>query len=689
MSRNGNGTYNLPAGNPVVTGTTISSTWANTTLTDIATALTNSVAADGQTPITGSLIGTSGTVTFGGVGQTRIPSGTTAQRSASPQDGMIRFNTDLQQYEGYRNGSWSIFGNGAGGTLFSDTVTATQGQTLFNLPTGYVQGGDNLSVYVNGSRQIYNVNYTETSTSSFTFATGLNAGDLVNYTIGASTSLSVNAASVLYNEGSVDAVNRNAEQKFQEIVSVKDFGAVGDGVTNDTVAIENAIDYCLTTNHALYVPSGVYRHNEITITPAVRASLRIVGNTSYDFTPLTSGSIFQSLDNSGSSFVINGNGPFYMAMEGITFYGNLNLDAGIKTVARTNFSVKRCCFANYSTGSGIELTLGAGTFNGAILVEDCRFSFCGNGIKITDEEPNNVFNIINNVFIDCGYGFIAGTTANPVETRNVNIWRNAFENCTNTEMYVEGTIKDWAIIGNYIEKVTTTPIIYIKQALVGFSGGCHISDNLFQAPLTTDQAMIYVDNIKGLKVENNYCTSGNSIDRYFVYFGTNVTDSYVEKPSTPNGITMFPIYNLRTLTKTYRSTYSDENIAISTNATTGIQLNGTGDAVGSNTTTVNLAVYTARQGIITVEFDLTLATKSGTASGFAEIINLPITNAGNPAAVVFYQATNIASAYPLSGVIDTNTNFIKIFANTGARIDFPSQFVVGTRVKGTVTYTTA
>ncbi|CAB5217704.1 hypothetical protein UFOVP202_1, partial [uncultured Caudovirales phage] len=29
MSRNGSGTYNLPAGNPVVTGTTITSSWAN------------------------------------------------------------------------------------------------------------------------------------------------------------------------------------------------------------------------------------------------------------------------------------------------------------------------------------------------------------------------------------------------------------------------------------------------------------------------------------------------------------------------------------------------------------------------------------------------------------------------------------------------------------------------------------
>lgn len=55
MSRNGSGVYSLPAGNPVITGTTISSTWANNTLTDIATALTNSIAADGQTPVTGAI----------------------------------------------------------------------------------------------------------------------------------------------------------------------------------------------------------------------------------------------------------------------------------------------------------------------------------------------------------------------------------------------------------------------------------------------------------------------------------------------------------------------------------------------------------------------------------------------------------------------------------------------------------
>ena len=55
MSRNGSGTYTLPSGNPVVTGTTITTTWANNTLTDMANALTGSVASDGQTTMSSNL----------------------------------------------------------------------------------------------------------------------------------------------------------------------------------------------------------------------------------------------------------------------------------------------------------------------------------------------------------------------------------------------------------------------------------------------------------------------------------------------------------------------------------------------------------------------------------------------------------------------------------------------------------
>jgi hypothetical protein len=140
MSRNGSGVYNLPAGNPVVTGTTIASNWANTTLTDIATALTGSLASDGQTPATGNLdlnnyklvnlaAGTTTgdsvnytqfasafvNPTFGGNEFMLIPKGTTAQRPAVPVDGEMRYNTTTNQFEGYQGGAWGQLGGGATG----------------------------------------------------------------------------------------------------------------------------------------------------------------------------------------------------------------------------------------------------------------------------------------------------------------------------------------------------------------------------------------------------------------------------------------------------------------------------------------------------------------------------------------------------------------------------------------------
>lgn len=48
MPRNSSGTYALPAGNPVVTNTLIQSTWANTTLSDVSTAMTDSLDRNGR-----------------------------------------------------------------------------------------------------------------------------------------------------------------------------------------------------------------------------------------------------------------------------------------------------------------------------------------------------------------------------------------------------------------------------------------------------------------------------------------------------------------------------------------------------------------------------------------------------------------------------------------------------------------
>lgn len=67
MSRNSSGTYTLPTGNPVVSGTVITSTWANDTMGDIATALTDSLSRSGKGGMSAAFRSVDGTVSVPGV----------------------------------------------------------------------------------------------------------------------------------------------------------------------------------------------------------------------------------------------------------------------------------------------------------------------------------------------------------------------------------------------------------------------------------------------------------------------------------------------------------------------------------------------------------------------------------------------------------------------------------------------
>ena len=91
MARNGSGVYSLPAGNPVVTGTVISSTWANTTLNDISSALTASIAYDGQTTPVANL--PMGTYVHTNVGNATLR--TNYPSAGQVQDGVLTYLTPV------------------------------------------------------------------------------------------------------------------------------------------------------------------------------------------------------------------------------------------------------------------------------------------------------------------------------------------------------------------------------------------------------------------------------------------------------------------------------------------------------------------------------------------------------------------------------------------------------------------
>ena len=71
-----------------------------------------------------------------------------------------------------------------------------------------------------------------------------------------------------YDQGATGAINRPFNLKLAETISVKDFGATGDGTTDDTTAIQNAINAVIAQGGGtLFFPAGTYLINATLTVP--------------------------------------------------------------------------------------------------------------------------------------------------------------------------------------------------------------------------------------------------------------------------------------------------------------------------------------------------------------------------------------------------------------------------------------
>ncbi len=240
MARDGTGIYYLPDGNPVVTGTIIESTWANETMDDIASALSTSIAANGETTVTANLpmstyrhtnvgnalartqYASAAQVQDGSITWLTSISGTDTISATAPltmtayaAGQVFRFiaantNTgavtldlnaigakditklgtvDLLAGEIIAGGVYEVVYDGTqfqigsvhqvtGGSVVKEfAYTATGGETTITLDFSYVPGTNSLLVFENGLRIYPSDHYTESDSNEITLTEAADAGD--------------------------------------------------------------------------------------------------------------------------------------------------------------------------------------------------------------------------------------------------------------------------------------------------------------------------------------------------------------------------------------------------------------------------------------------------------------------------------------------------------------------------------
>ena len=237
MARNGSGTYSLPAGNPVTTGTVISSTWANSTLNDLGSALTASLAYDGQTTPVANL-------PMGGYVHTNV--GNATLRTNYPSAGQVQ------------DGTFTYLTSVSG----TDTITAVAAISMTAYAAGqtfrFIAAGANATTGVT-----ININGIGAKSITKSGTTALAIGDIVSGSI----------VEVTY-DGTEFQISSQISPSFNTLLSANNtwtgkqtftgttslisskFTNAIEAVTVSATAATGTINYDVTTQSVLYYTSN-------------------------------------------------------------------------------------------------------------------------------------------------------------------------------------------------------------------------------------------------------------------------------------------------------------------------------------------------------------------------------------------------------------------------------------------------
>jgi len=368
----------------------------------------------------------------------------------------------------------------------------------------------------------------------------------------------INATKLNFLQAGTSAVARTVDSKLKDVVSVKDFGAVGNGIADDTLAINRATKYVADLGGGtVYYPPGTYK-----ITRAIRLDNYNIETFTYSGTPrlnvvhLGAGrdsttikasgfytSIFTSfpepfvlfntvlpvLKNPTTPGVIPADQFIYLAenivIEGLTLDCDYNTNVEGGTTYGSYYATWGGTWPNGTTGASIyfadnyQYPIYAYNVRGLLIKNCCIKNSWYNGIEIyrCDE-----VHIVDNTIQNCGdkanfLGYYCGIEFDD-SVNSCHVTGNIVKN-TGTGLVSNGGVYNYSwnavqgiIVANNVFDTTRDQGVYAYDWIAGWQ----INNNEFVGigtngiDLSTNAPQVSGRNAQYFKISNNLIRSYNT-----------------------------------------------------------------------------------------------------------------------------------------------------------------------------------
>jgi len=409
----------------------------------------------------------------------------------------------------------------SGGKLYSYAAGTTTPQATYTSVSGATAHTN--PIVLDSAGRIATGEIWVTAGSNYKFALYTSANVLIttwdNITGINGTGIATNALNVGYDPVGTGAVPTTVQAKLRESVSVKDFGAVCNSTTDDTVAVQNAINYCNTNNIGLIVPGICLISSSININRAIDALssniyLEISSTSNGGFTTNLAINLFsttlagaQAVEFNGITFTASSNATATYVLDSNKFIRTKFVNCNFIYVKLLNSLSPNVVQSIYLFNNNIRRFTGT-FFTSAGTTPDCKF--IGNIVEAGESFIDFNFPVGCTLQGNLIEG-MSGTAVAYGGAQGLSIVGNYFEantNDINGRKYTTATSYGVSLIGNSFSPYTTTYSVSWGLTTNCVSMGNYCSINLHNLQTTSnvyinDAAVSNLTNIVGYQVNAN------------------------------------------------------------------------------------------------------------------------------------------------------------------------------------------